>query len=199
MEKASFFHPINLCRGIKSLSLLKRCQSAGIEVIMNNLFDIIKNFNSVIWNWPMLIFLFGTHLFFTFYLKFIQKKIGKGIKLSIAPSESGEGDASSFATLTTTLAATLGTGNIIGVSTAVALGGPGAIFWCWLTGVFGMATTYAECYLGVLYRKKTKDGTYLGGPMYTLEQGLHSKGLAVPHNLMLLQKLHHTYGAFLHM
>lgn len=153
---------------------------------MSHLFDIIKNLNSVIWSWPMLILLFGTHLFFTFYLKFIQIKIGKGIKLSITPSRSGEGDTSSFATLTTTLAATLGTGNIVGVSTAVALGGPGAIFWCWLTGVFGMATTYAECYLGVLYRKKTIDGTYLGGPMYTLEQGLHSKGLAVIFCLLTL-------------
>ncbi|HEX3021755.1 MAG TPA: alanine/glycine:cation symporter family protein [Lachnospiraceae bacterium] len=93
---------------------------------------------------------------------------------------------SSFASLATTLAATLGTGNIIGISTAVALGGPGAIFWCWLTGLFGMATSYAECYLGVKYRQKTSEGSYLGGPMYVLEHGLHSKFLAVIFSLCTL-------------
>lgn len=127
----------------------------------------------------MILILIGTHLFFTLRLKFVQRKIGTGILLSIKPSSDSEGDTSSFAALTTTLAATLGIGNIIGVSTAVALGGPGAILWCWLTGVLGMATTYAECYLGVLFRRKTNDGTFLGGPMYTLEYGLHSKPLAI--------------------
>ncbi len=97
--------------------------------------------------------------------------------LSVEPSDVSEGETSSFAALSTTLAATLGVGNIIGVSTAVALGGPGAILWCWLTGLLGMATTYAECYLGVLFRKKTEDGSYIGGPMFTLEYGLHSKFL----------------------
>lgn len=146
---------------------------------MLDILAFIKHINNLIWSGPMLLLLMGTHLFFTIRLKFIQKKIGKSIRLSVFPSSGSDGDTSSFAALTTTLAATLGIGNIIGVSTAVALGGPGAILWCWITGVLGMATTYAECYLGVLFRQKTKDGTYLGGPMYTLEHGLHSKPLAI--------------------
>jgi len=127
----------------------------------------------------MPLIILGTHIYFTIYLKGIQKKVCKAIKLSVTPDQNAKGDISSFATLTSTLAATLGTGNIVGISTAVALGGPGAIFWCWITGVFGMATTYAECYLGVLYRKETTDGTYIGGPMYALEYGLNKKWLAV--------------------
>lgn len=127
----------------------------------------------------MLLILLATHFFLTFRLKFIQKKIGKGIRLSTKPASSSEGETSSFGALTTTLAATLGIGNIIGVSTAVAMGGPGAIFWIWLTGILGMATTYAECYLGIKYRRTAKDGTCSGGPMYVLEYGLNSKPLAV--------------------
>ncbi|WMJ85925.1 alanine/glycine:cation symporter family protein [Anaerocolumna sp. MB42-C2] len=127
----------------------------------------------------MIIILLATHLFLTFRLKFIQKKIGKGVRLSVKSSSSSDGETSSFGALTTTLAATLGIGNIIGVSTAVAMGGPGAILWIWLTGVLGMATTYAECYLGIHYRCIGKDGTYSGGPMYVLEKGLHSKPLAM--------------------
>lgn len=140
--------------------------------------NYIRNINFIIWGVPMILLLMGTHIFFTFRLKFIQKKSFYGIRLSVTPdSENGRG-LSSFATLTTTLAATLGTGNIIGVSTAVALGGPGAILWCWLTGILGIATSYAECYLSLLFRRKTNNGTYVGGPMYYLEDGLHSKFLA---------------------
>lgn len=123
----------------------------------------------------MILLLMGTHLFFTFRLGFIQRKTLRGIKYSVSKDSESEGDISSFATLATTLAATIGTGNIVGISTAVALGGPGAIFWCWLTGILGMATSYAECYLSFIFRSKSKDGTYQGGPMYILEQGLHSK------------------------
>lgn len=142
--------------------------------------------NQLIWGIPMLALLFGTHLYFTFRSGGIQKKVFHAIKLSVTPEEDNSKEKngkksglSGFATLSTTLAATLGTGNIIGVSTAVALGGPGAIFWCWLTGIGGMATSYAECYLSMLFRKKNKDGTYQGGPMYLLEYGLHKKGLAI--------------------
>ena len=142
---------------------------------MNAIFESMKSLNTLLWSGPLLFILMGTHLFFTFKLRFIQLKVGKGIKLSVKSEDEKEGGTSSFAALSTTLAATLGVGNIIGVSTAVALGGPGAIFWCWITGVFGMATTYAECYLGVLFRKKNKDGTFSGGPMYTLEKGMNSK------------------------
>lgn len=140
---------------------------------------ILKELNSFLWGGPMLILLIGTHLYFTFHLKFVQKNLKKGIKLSLSSDVDSHGNASSFSTLTTTLAATLGTGNIVGISTAIALGGPGAVFWCWLTGIFGMATTYAECYLGHIYRKRNKDGSYTGGPMYALEHGMHSKPLAI--------------------
>lgn len=146
---------------------------------MNDLLKFIQTINHYVWGGPMLILLFGTHLYFTFRLRFIQKDLKKGIRCSVSKETDAHGNASSFKTLTTTLAATLGTGNIVGISTAIALGGPGAVLWCWLTGVFGMATTYAECYLGLCYRKQKPDGTYCGGPMYALEYGLHSKWLAV--------------------
>lgn len=186
--------------------------------------DFLSSMNRLLWGGPLLILLLGTHLFFTFYLKFPQKHIFKAIKMSIRGENGGkkEGDlqtktvndtntpfdkvdivpsdnscrvsdsvsllsdtrvaeksgVSPFAALSTTLAATLGTGNIIGVSTAVALGGPGAIFWCWLTGIFGMATSYGECFLGVLFRVKNPSNQYVGGPMYMLRDGLSSKFLA---------------------
>lgn len=146
---------------------------------MNSLLNILKELNSFLWGGPMLFLLFGTHLYFTFRLGFIQKDIKHGIKLSLSSEEDASGNASSFSTLTTTLAATLGTGNIVGISTAIALGGPGAVFWCWLTGIFGMATTYAECYLSLVYRRKNKDGSYTGGPMYALEDGLKCKPLGI--------------------
>lgn len=135
--------------------------------------------NGYLWGPPMLVLLFGTHLFLTFRTRFIQRHIFKGIKLSLTKDSSADGDVSQFGALTTALAATIGTGNIVGVSTAVALGGPGAVLWCWLTGVFGIATKYSESLLAVKYRVKTSDGTMLGGPMYALENGLGMKWLAV--------------------
>ncbi len=153
---------------------------------MESILAFIKSINSFLWGGPMLILLLFTHLYFTFHLKFIQKDIKKAIRLSVSTDSDHCGNASSFSTLTTTLAATLGTGNIVGVSTAIALGGPGAVFWCWITGIFGMATTYAECYLGMKYRQKKADGTYIGGPMYALEYGLHNKPLAILFSLATL-------------
>jgi AGCS family alanine or glycine:cation symporter len=135
--------------------------------------------DSYLWGPPMLILLFGTHVFLTFRLRFIQKYVGKAIKLSVSKDQTGEGDVSQFGSLATALAATIGTGNIVGVATAIGLGGPGAVLWCWLTGIFGMATKYAEALLSVKYRVRTADGTMLGGPMYALENGLHAKWLAV--------------------
>ena len=143
------------------------------------LLELIQQANSIMWGPPMLILLFGTHLFLTVRLRFIQKHIWKAIKLSVTKDKSAAGDVSQFAALATALAATIGTGNIIGVAAAVALGGPGAVLWCWLTGVFGIATKYAEGLLAVKYRVKTSDGTMLGGPMYALEKGVKSKALAV--------------------
>lgn len=138
----------------------------------------LKAFNNFLWTYPIFLSLIGTHIFFTIRLHFPQKKVFYGIKLSVK-NESDEGNSlSGFAALATTLAATLGTGNIVGVSLAIALGGPGAIFWCWITGIFGMATSYAECYLSLIYRKKTNTSTYIGGPMYVLRDGVHNKWLA---------------------
>lgn len=146
---------------------------------MNHLLSSLESINQFLWGGPMIVLLLGTHLYFTYSLHFVQRNIKKAIRLSLSSDTDAHGNASSFSTLTTTLAATLGTGNIIGVSTAIALGGPGAVFWCWLTGIFGMATTYAECYLGIFYRIKDKNGNYHGGPMYAMEYGLKNKPLAV--------------------
>ena len=146
---------------------------------METFHAIVKWINGYLWGTPTLVVLFSTHLFLTFRLKFIQRYIGLAVKLAFKKEPSGEGDVSHFGALTTALAATIGTGNIVGVATAVSLGGPGAVFWCWLTGVFGFATKYSEAVLAVKYRVKTSDGTMLGGPMYALERGLNMKWLAV--------------------
>jgi AGCS family alanine or glycine:cation symporter len=127
----------------------------------------------------MIVLLLGTHIFLTLRLKFPQRKIFKAIRLSVQKDEDSTGDISQFGALTTSLAATIGTGNIIGVATAISLGGPGAVLWCWLTGVFGIATKYGEGLLAIKYRQKTDDGTILGGPMYALEKGLRCKWMAV--------------------
>lgn len=141
--------------------------------------SFLKNINEFLWGMPMIIILLGTHLYFTFSLKFPQKYTRKAIKWSITPEKSNSSNSfSGFAALSTMLAATLGTGNIIGVSTAIFFGGPGAVFWCWITGILGMATSYAECYLSILFRQKDKENQYIGGPMYVLEDGLHKKHLA---------------------
>lgn len=141
--------------------------------------SFIQSCSDILWGWPMVIALLGTHLFLTIRLKFPQRKLLKAIKLSVTPDKSSSGDVSQFGALATALAATIGTGNIIGVGTAIALGGPGAVFWCWLTGVFGIATKYAEGLLAVKYRVKTPNGKMLGGPMYALEKGMGMKWLAV--------------------
>jgi AGCS family alanine or glycine:cation symporter len=144
----------------------------GIEKFIADLADFV-------WGLPLIILLFGTHLYLTFRLGFVQRYIGKAIKLSVTRSTEGRGDVSQFGALTTALAATIGTGNIVGVATAVAAGGPGAVLWMWLTGVFGIATKYSEALLAVKYRVQTADGQMAGGPMYTLERGLGMKWLAV--------------------
>lgn len=146
--------------------------------MLDSFSSVINILNRLLWNGPLLFLLCATHLLFTIRLGFPQKHTFHAIKLSVSSENTGNGkNLSGFATLATTLAATLGTGNIVGVSTAIAYGGAGALFWCWVTGIFGMATAYAECYLSVLFRHKQADGTYVGGPMYVLEKGLHSKFL----------------------
>ncbi len=131
------------------------------------------------WGWPLLVLLFGTHLFLTYRLRFIQRYIGKAIKISLSRKGEGQGDISQFGALTTALAATIGTGNIVGVSSAVAMGGPGAVLWMWLTGVFGIATKYSEALLAVHYRVVMPNGQMAGGPMYALERGLKARWLGV--------------------
>lgn len=143
---------------------------------MSAMLSTIQNINEFLWSGPLLLLLMGTHLYFTMKLHIPQKNIFRAIRLSVTPDEYGDKEnLSVFATLATTLAATLGTGNIVGVSTAVALGGPGAIFWCWITGILGMATAYAECFLSVRFRKTGEEGLNRGGPMYIWEHGLHNK------------------------
>ena len=146
---------------------------------MNSIATLIEKISSAVWGWPMIILLLGTHVFMTIRLRFPQLKVGKAIRLSLTKDSQSHGDVSQFGALATALAATIGTGNIVGVATAVALGGPGAVLWCWITGVFGMATKYSEGLLAVKYRVKTKSGRMLGGPMFALERGLHAKWLAI--------------------
>ena len=147
---------------------------------MEKITAFIDSMDSFVWGWWMIILLLGTHVFMTIRTGFIQRRtISKGIKLSVTKDPDAEGEVSSFGALTTALAATIGTGNIIGVGTAIALGGPGAVLWCWLTGVFGIATKYAESLIAVKYRVKTKDGRMQGGAMYALERGLNMKWLGV--------------------
>ena len=146
---------------------------------MEQLNTFFADLSSMLWGWPMMILLLGTHIFLTVRLRFPQRKIFTAIKLSVTRDPDATGDVSQFGSLATALAATIGTGNIIGVATAVSLGGPGAVLWCWLTGVFGIATKYSEGLLAIKYRIKTAEGKMLGGPMYALERGLGWKWLAV--------------------
>ena len=144
-----------------------------------NLVELTNTISGYVWGWPMIILLLGTHIFLTIRLKCPQRKIFTAIRLSVKKDKDSEGDVSQFAALATSLAATIGTGNIIGVATAVSLGGPGAVLWCWLTGIFGIATKYGEGLLAIKFREKTADGRMLGGPMYALEKGLKVKWLAI--------------------
>lgn len=146
---------------------------------MDRLEQLLVTVSNCVWGPPMLILLMGTHIFLTFRLKIIQRYLLTGIRLSIRRSPEGKGDISQYGALTTALAATIGTGNIVGVATAVAGGGPGAVLWMWLTGVFGIATKYAEALLAVKYRIVTPTGEMAGGPMYVLERGLKCRWLAV--------------------
>ena len=141
-----------------------------------HIIDVIDTF---LWGWPLIILLFGTHIFMTVRTGFVQKNIFKAIKLSVTKDKDASGDVSQFGALTTALSSTIGTGNIIGVGTAIALGGPGAVLWMWLTGIFGIATKYSETLIAVKYRVKSEDGSMIGGAMYALERGLKMKWLSI--------------------
>lgn len=141
--------------------------------------SILSAIDSFIWGAPLLILLSGTGLYLTLRLGFIQiRYLPRALSYLFKKDKGGKGDVSSFAALCTALAATIGTGNIVGVATAVQAGGPGAIFWMWLVALLGMATKYAECLLAVKYRVRDKNGFMAGGPMYYIERGLGIKWLA---------------------
>ena len=134
--------------------------------------------NDILWGPPMILLLTGTHIWMTWKTGIVQRYIFKGIKLSVSKDPDAQGDISPFAALTTALASTIGTGNIIGVATAIVSGGPGAVLWTWLVGVLGIATKYAESLIAIKYRRKLPDGSYIGGAMTALEH-LNMKSVAV--------------------
>lgn len=149
---------------------------------MTDIQSLLQSIDSFIWGPPLLILLVGTGIYFTFRLGLLQfRHLPTALKMVFSKDKNAdkEGDVSSFAALCTALSATIGTGNIVGVATAIKLGGPGALFWMWLAAIFGMATKYAECLLAVKYRKVDENGQMLGGPMYYLQYGVGSKLLAV--------------------
>lgn len=152
---------------------------------MSALFTLLQTANGYLWNGPLLLFLLFTHLYFTKRTGFVQKQLPAALRLSVGKKKKA-GGLGTFASLATTLAATLGTGNIIGLSTAIALGGPGAVFWCWITGVLGMATSYTECFFSLKFREKRPDGSFCGGPMYLLKNQLHAPKAARFYAYLLL-------------
>ena len=146
---------------------------------METIEQVLGRISDLVWGPWTLVLLCGTHLFLTLRLGVIQRYIGRAIRLSLQRTREGEGEISHFGALVTALAATIGTGNIVGVATAVAAGGPGAVLWMWLTGVFGIATKYSEALLSVKYRVIGDDGRISGGPMYVLERGMRCRWLGV--------------------
>ncbi|WP_375749953.1 alanine/glycine:cation symporter family protein [Vibrio sp. HN007] len=149
---------------------------------MNDIQSLLQTIDSFVWGPPLLILLVGTGVYFTFSLGLLQfRHLPTALKFVFSKSgnNNSKGDVSSFAALCTALSATIGTGNIVGVATAIKLGGPGALFWMWLAALFGMATKYAECLLAVKYRKTDDKGQMVGGPMYYLQYGVGSKALAI--------------------
>ena len=149
-----------------------------------NLEEVLKNIDGIVWGPPLLILLVGTGIYFTFKLNFIQMfKLPLAIKYLFLNDDDksdneAKGEVSSFAALCTALSATIGTGNIVGVATAIATGGPGALFWIWVAAFFGMATKYAEGVLAIKYREVDENGEMSGGPMYYIEKGVGNKFLA---------------------
>lgn len=145
--------------------------------MLDNISKIVSDIDGIMWGLPMIIFLLGSHIIITIVTKFVQKFTFKGIKLSLQNENGGSGDLSVFGALMTALSSTIGTGNIVGVGTAIFLGGPGAVFWTWIGGIFGIATKYAESYVAVKHRTKHSNGEYSGGAM-TVFEDLNKKGLA---------------------
>ena len=147
---------------------------------MDMIVDIINSIDAFVWGPPMLVLLLGSHIFLTFRTGFIQRKLPTAIKLSVTKDPDAPGDISQFGALCTALSATIGTGNIVGVGTAIIAGGPGAVFWMWITGVFGIATKYSETFAAVKYRVKDHNGDMLGGAMYAWKRGFTDKDGKTP-------------------
>ena len=141
-----------------------------------DLLAVLEKINDFVWGPPLLILLVGTGILLTVRLNLIQVlKLPRATKLIFKAENKGKGDINSFAALCTALAATVGTGNIVGVATAIGAGGPGALFWMWIAAFFGMATKYAEGVLAIKYRTVDSNGQVSGGPMYYIEKGLGKK------------------------
>ena len=137
--------------------------------------EIITKIDNFVWGIPTIVLILATGILLTIRLRGVQfTKIGRGFKSMFKKSD-GKGEVSSFQALCTALSATIGTGNIVGVATAIAGGGPGALFWMWLAALVGTATKYTECMLAVKYREHAADGHVLGGPFYTIEKGMKEK------------------------
>src|SRR5699024_3811560 len=163
-------------RALHSSGVDNRYKQRGI--IMETIESILNQLSDFIWGIPLLVLLVGTGIYLTIRLGFLQiRSLPYALKLAFSRNQEkkSEGDISHFQALMTASAATLGTGKIVGVATAVVLGGPGAVFWMWAAGLFGMATKYGEAILAVKYRVKDYEGKMAGGPMYYLERGLKNK------------------------
>lgn len=144
--------------------------------------QIIESFNDFLWGLPLILGIMGTGIYISIRLGGIQfRKLGFALRNTLGKvfdqNDEADGDISPFSALATALAATVGTGNIVGVSLAIIMGGPGAIFWMWVAAIFGMATKFAEVTLALAYREK-RGGSFVGGPMYYIEKGLKNKNLA---------------------
>lgn len=141
--------------------------------------EFLTKINEMVWGMPLICLLLGTGIYFTYKLRLLQlTKLKLAFSCIFKKQDNNEGDVSSFQALCTALSSTIGTGNIVGVATAIAAGGPGALFWMWVSAFFGMATKYAEGLLAIRYRVKDENNQMAGGPMYYLERGLGSKWLA---------------------
>lgn len=141
--------------------------------------DFLTKINEMVWGMPLICLLLGTGVYFTYKLRLLQlTKLKLAFSCIFKKQDNNEGDVSSFQALCTALSSTIGTGNIVGVATAIAAGGPGALYWMWISAFFGMATKYAEGLLAIRYRVKDENNQMAGGPMYYLERGLGSKWLA---------------------
>lgn len=138
--------------------------------------DIIGKVQDAVWGWPLIILILAAGVWLTVRTGFVQvRHLGKALKFMVKNEDNGEGEVTSFGALCTALSATIGTGNIVGVATAICLGGPGALLWMLLAAFFGMATKYSEGFLAIKYREKKDDSHYLGGPFYYIEKGMGSK------------------------